>query len=104
MSRKWFYETNVQVIKLFKLQNIHIFGKAKSWLIYVADVLKLPIDSDFNHIDNKFFHQIWGDHSDVLDNQDQDLKILHVSQCGSLLSLPTVIKGNQGLLAPNSVE
>lgn len=59
----------------------------------------------FSHIDNrKFFHQILGDHCDVLDNQDQELKIFHVSQHGFLLSLPTVIKGNGGLRLPNSIE
>lgn len=76
------------------------------WLIDFK-VQKLFIHSDFNHIDStKVFQQsrIWGNHSYVLDNQDQDLKILHVSQSGSLLSLPTVIKSNQGLPAPNSIE
>lgn len=43
-----------------------------------------------------------GDCSNVLDNQD--LKIPHVSQSGSLLLLHTVIKSNQGLSVPNSKE
>lgn len=52
----------------------------------------------------KVFQQshIWVDRSNVLDNQDRDLKILRVSQFESLLSLPTVIKSNQGIQAPNS--
>lgn len=40
----------------------------------------------------------------MLDNQDGDLKILHESQSESLLSLPAVIKCNQGLQAPNSTQ
>lgn len=44
------------------------------------------------------------DCSNVLENQDEDLKILAVSQAESLLSLPAVITTNPGLPASSILE
>lgn len=67
-------------------------------LINGFEVIKFSSHSQLIYIEAPARHQqssIWGgDRNDVLDNQVQDLKILLVSQSGSLLSLLAIIKRN----------